>query len=508
MKKILNNLNYISLFLLIIGIGIVYSYGTSMIGGVILLILGIIGLTTYFLLNIKKLKDKNSRMNFIFASNLFVVVFLIFLIIVAINYLGIKVHKRFDLTKNKTYSISDQSIKVVKNLKKDIIIKGFFTNMQPSKFKYETLMDIYRYYSDKVKSETIDPDKNPSAVKTYKITTDGTVVFEYGKKETRITEISEEAITNAIIKVTREKENIIYFLQGHGEPVLDKNIEVSFSIAKENLEKLSYKVKPLFLMQEKEIPTDASVLVIAGLDKDLFDKELKMIEDYIFKDQGRVLFMIDPYKGENLKPLLKRLGIKLNNDVIVDTISRISGGDFFIPVVNKYGIHQITENFNYATFFPLCRSLDKVKPQPKDTVVSFLASTSPYSWAEMNYEKELKTEKITKNPEDKAGPLNIMAAVELKGKENKKARIVITGDSDFITNKYYYFSANGNLFNNIISWLADQGELVSIAPKTFTPSSLVLTQGASKFLFFYTIIILPLIIFIIGIAIWLYRRKL
>ncbi len=508
MKKLINNLNYISLLLLIVGIGIVYSYGTSMIGGDILIALGIMGLIIYFVLNINRLKDKNSRMNFIFASNLFVIVFLVFFIVVAINYLGVKVHKRIDLTKNKAYSISDQSIKVVKNLKKDLIVKGFFTNMQPSKYKYETLMDIYKYYSDKVKSETIDPDKNPSAVKTYKITADGTVVFEYGKKETRITEISEEAITNAIIKVTREKDNVVYFLQGHGEPVLDKNIEESFSIAKENLEKLSYKVKPIFLVQEKEIPQDASVLVVAGFDKELFDKEVKMLEDYIFNKNGRVLFMIDPYKGDKLNPILKRLGIKLNNDVIVDTISRVMGGDFFMPVVSKYGIHQITENFNYATFFPLCRSLEKVKPLPKDSNVVFLASTSPNSWGEMNYEEELKTEKITKNPEDKAGPLNIMAAVEIKGKDDKKTRVVVTGDSDFIKNKYYYFSANGNLFNNIISWLAEQGDLVSIAPKTSNPSSLVLTQGASKFLFFYTIIILPLIVFIIGMAIWLYRRKL
>ncbi|MCK4836067.1 MAG: Gldg family protein, partial [Candidatus Aminicenantes bacterium] len=342
----------------------------------------------------------------------------------------------------------------------------------------------------------------------YNITSDGTVIIGYGKKETRIEQISEESITNAIIQVTRDTRKVVYFIQGHGEPDPAQEGENGFSEVKNNLEKLSYRVKKLVLLQETTIPEDASVLVIAGPQQPLFKKELGMIEEFINHQNGQVFFMLNPGEGEELKPLLKKLGIRIEDDVIVDTVSTVMGGDYFIPVVANYPDHAITRHFNYATFFPLTRSLSRVSPPPGDVSVTFVASTSPNSWGEQQYAREIKTDKIVKNPEDKAGPLDIIAAIELKKDGDKTSRVAVSGDSDFVINKYYYFSANGNLFNNIISWLADEGDLVAISARTATPSMLTLTRSDSQLLFYYTMIILPLLVFMVGIGVWLYRRKL
>jgi ABC-type uncharacterized transport system involved in gliding motility auxiliary subunit len=240
----------------------------------------------------------------------------------------------------------------------------------------------------------------------------------------------------------------------------------------------------------------------------LFEKEIQLIEDFIFKYQGPVFFLINPGEGKELKPLFQRLGISLGNDTIVDTVSTVMGGDYFMPVVARYPEHAITKNFNYATFFPLTRSLSTVSPTPEDIQVSFIAATSPNSWGEMNYNEESKTDRIIKNPQDKPGPLDIIAAIKISGERGSQNRVVISGDSDFVTDKYYYFSANGNLFNNIISWLTDQGELVAISPRTSAPSTLSLSKSQSTLLFFYTLVILPLFVFLTGIGIWIYRRRL
>ena len=85
-------------------------------------------------------------------------------------------------------------------------------------------------------------------VKQYEIKTDGTLVFEYDGKSTRSEEVSEEAITNAIINVSRQGEKTIYFTQGHGEPDTDDSGETGYSEAKAGLEKLSFKVKKLVLV--------------------------------------------------------------------------------------------------------------------------------------------------------------------------------------------------------------------------------------------------------------------
>lgn len=506
MGKIARTLNVVAAVLVVGGLILLRSFGSDSVPGLILLALGVITFIAYLILNLDRLRGKSSRMNFIFAGNVLILVVLHIAIIVAVNYLGSRIHRRFDLSQGKVHSLSEQSVKVVGSLKKELRIKAFFTRGNPSVYTFESLIEIYGYYSGRIRSEVVDPDRNPSAVKTYGINRDGTVVFEYAGRETRIETVSEEAITNAIIKVVREKRKAIYFLQGHGEGDPDAAGDNGFSVARENLEKLSFQVKRLILLQEFRVPGDAAVLVVAGPKKPLFEREIKLIQDYMEKKNGPVLFMIDPGEGEELKPLLKQMGIRLEDDVIVDTVSSAMGGDYFIPVVARYSGHEIARNFSYATFYPLARSLSRVAPLPGAVTVEFIASTSPDSWGERNYREEVKTEKIVKNDRDRAGPLQVIAAIELGQK--KTTRAVVCGDSDFVCNKYYYFSANGNLFNNIISWLARDKNLVAISPRTLSPGVLSLTRQDSQLLFLTCLVIMPLLVLLAGIAVWWYRRKL
>jgi ABC-type uncharacterized transport system involved in gliding motility auxiliary subunit len=511
-KKILRFGNVLFLSLILIGMTLWISFGLASLkgkAGLALLLLGVAGLAAYFISNISQFRTKNSRLNFIFASNLAVVVLLTVAIAVAVNYLGVKIHLRADFTAGKTHSLSDQSVQVVKNLKKDLVIKAFFSKSHGSLEAFNSLLELYRFYSTKLKASVIDPYLKPETVKQYDIKTDGTMVFEYGGKSTRSEEVAEEAITNAIISVSRQEEKTVYFTQGHGEPDSDDSGETGYSEAKAGLEKLSFKVKKIVLFQEAAVPKDAAAVIVAGPQKPLFEKEIFLLANYLEKEKGRLLLLVNPFEGAELKPLLKKFGLALEDNVAVeiDPLSRLMGGNYFMPVVAKYAEHAITKSFGYATMFPLCRGLAKITPAPAGVTVSFLAATSANSWGETRYETEIKTEKITKNPEDKSGPLDIAAAIEA-GSGDRKARIVVCGDSDFAQNKYYIFQANGNFFNNAVSWLAEEKDLIAIAPRITSPKTVSLTESGGRLVFFYTLIILPLLVFIAGIGIWLYRRKL
>ncbi len=512
MNKFLRYGNYLFLLLILAGTAFWLSYGlVSLKGkaGLALLALGIAGLTAYIVSNISQFKTKNTRLNFIFASNLAVVVLLIVAIVAAVNYLGAKIHQRFDFTAGKVHSISGQSVQVARNLKKDLGIKAFFSKSHGNLERLRSLIEIYQFHSGKIKMTVIDPYLNPEQVKQYEIKTDGTLVFEYDGKSTRSEDITEEAITNAIINVSRQGEKTIYFTQGHGEPGLGDSGETGYSEAKAGLEKLSFKVKELVLFQEAAVPKDAAAVVVAGPQKPLFEKETFLLGNYLEKEQGRLLLLLNPYEGAELKPLLKKYGIALEDNIVVevDPLSQFMGGNYFMPVVAKYPDHPITKNFGYATMFPLARGLARITPAPAGVTVDFLAATSANSWGETRYEAEIKTEKITKNPEDKAGPLDIAAACEA-GVGERKSRLVVCGDSDFAQNKYYSFQANGNFFNNAVSWLAEETDLIAIAPKVTAPRTVNLTQSGGRLVFFYTLVILPLLVFTAGIGIWLYRRKL
>lgn len=525
MENIKKHLNYIGLTLVFIALLVSRIWPHRKTLPLVLAILGIASLGIYIFMNLSLLKQGIKRKSFIYSSNLLVLVTLVFGILVMVNYFLSRQHHRFDFTEAKLHSLSDQSVKVLKALKNEVSVKCFFREGNFNRSKMESLMQIYSYHSAKFKSEFIDPDKNPGLVKAYEVTQDGTSILESGEKDSRITSVEEEDITNAIIQVTREKKKVIYFLEGHGEKSIENAEDRGYSLAKDELAKLGYETRKLSLALKDNFPQDISCLVIPGPEKDLLPNELETIREYIRKS-GRVLFMIDPQTAPGMTTYLADFGIILVDDIVIDTVSRLLGGDYFMPVVNEYEFHKITDKFRYATFFPYARSVEAAEEKPEGISITVLAKSSGNSWSE----RQLEEREVTFSKElDKGGPISlaVVATVdpadtsqdpESPDEENPaedeaadpsaQGRLAVYGDSDFASNTYYNLSGNGNLFLNTINWLTEEEDLISIQPKTQTPRAIQLTPSQGRLLFFVCVLILPLAVLITGISVWMSRRRL
>jgi len=538
MEKIKQYLNYIALALIFLSLVSFRIWPYKKTIALVLGLLGVAALAAYIILNLSVLKQSFKRKSFIYSGNLIFIVVLVLAILVLINYFFSRHHHRFDFTEAKLHSLSDQSIKVLENLKDEVSALCFFREGNISQAKMESLLKIYNYHSKKIKYEFIDPDKNPGMIKRYDVTQDGTTILESGDKESRITSTDEDDITNAIIKISREKKKVLYFLEGHGEASIEVSEEKGYTLAKEELEKLAYEVKKLTLALSDTFPQDCSLLVIPGAEKDFFPNELETIRNYI-SEGGRVFLMVDPETAPGLKSFLTEYGIQLEDDLIVDTVSRLMGGDYFMPMVSEYEYHEITSKFRYATFFPFARSVTVAEEKPEGISVDVLAKTSPNSWSE----RQLKETQVTFNKDkDKEGPISIAAVVTVEPKEEAKqepkeekkteegdkketeakeekqteeaekikqeGRLAVFGDSDFATNRYFNFSGNGNFFLNTVNWLTEEADLISIQPKTSSPRTIHMTATQGRMLFFVSLIILPLIVLVTGISVWVRRRSL
>ena len=88
-----------------------------------------------------------------------------------------------------------------------------------------------------------------------------------------------------------------------------------------------------------------------------------------------------------------------------------------------------------------------------------------------------------------------------------KARMVVTGTSNFPINAYFPAQGNGNLFLNIVSWLAQDEDLISIRPKPAEDRRILLSQSQLAALRLFTIFILPGIALVVGVAVVLNRRR-
>ena len=437
------------------------------------------------------------------ALNMFVSIFFVTFLMIIINFI-ITLHEyRIDVTTSKNFTLAPQTKAILSSLNTEVNIIGFFKSQSPESNIFLNLVDSFSYYSKKVKSKVIDPDKSPTITKQYGIKNYNTVVIEHLNKSQKTMNITESSFISIIKGLLSDKEKTICFSQGHGEPSISSNERNDFLAASTALITESYITMPLFLLKEESIPAACNILVIAGPEKDFLPNEIKLVSNYI-KKGGGTLILLEPKLNKNLTIMLRDFNIAVRNDIIVDKISKLYGGDYTVPVVTAYGKHEITKNFNLPTFFPIARSLGQIE-ESNEIIFTPLFHSSSESWGETEIKDEKLILRFDKNI-DYPGPVTIAVALENK-KHSSPLKLVVFGDSSFANNNHFSLSGNGDLFLNTINWLSGNEELISIRPKTSTITPLLLTRGQGIFIWSAYLLLLSLVI-VIGTWVFIYRRKL
>ncbi len=490
-------------------------------------IVGLLCLVAYVVGSFNTILDYFKRRSARHGVNALILILLVLGILVIVEAISARHSARLDLTAGKRFTLSEQTSKILKDLEKPVHITAFYQEASPLAAEARDLLDQYAYASPKFSYKFVDPDRFPGEARRYKITAYGTLVLESETREQKITQPTEQELTNALLRVTRKGAKVIYFTNGHDEKSTEDYGKDGYSDVKKAIEDQNYSVRDLLLMRAKEVPADASVLIIAGPKNAFFPEEVSTIRGYI--DQGgHLLLLIDPETDTGLRGFLKSCGIELSQDIIVDKLSRLFGADYLTPIVSEYsGYHPITENFNTASFFPLARSVSTAKDLPQHVQNTELAKTGQSSWAETDLVMLKKGNASFDNEKDTMGPIPV-AVVSTIAHETKEAdsgqteetveepddnkdgprpaRIVVFGDSDFAGNSYLNLSGNRDLFMNTLSWLAEEEDLIAIRPKKRESQPVVLSYIQGRVIFWTSVILLPGGVLIIGIAVFRHRR--
>jgi len=472
---------------------------------ILLLVAG--GAATIFALVQLDIKNLLKNRRLIYGGNMALIVLLVVAILGLVNFFLARHTWRLDTTSSRTFSLSDQTIKVLKNLKKDIQIYAFAKDI--NKGPIEDKLNEFRHYSRKLSWEIIDPDEKPAMARQYKVKDYGNLVILCEGKEEQIPNFSEESITNAIIKVTREGRKKVAFLTGHGEGSINSADRDGFENAKKAILEQNYEVEELLLADKDSLPADVYVVVVAGPKKNLFDKELNLLTNYL-ENGGSALFMVDPRPSAGLVSYLQNWYVDVGDNLVIDAsgFGRIFGASPDVPLVSTYTSHSIVKDMGgVMTFFPVAR---RVKPRDTgdnyNVTVEELLQTGPQSFAVKNVEEVYRTGRVAQSAADERGPISLACAVSLDAKKGeRKTRLVVVGDSDFAANAYFGNQANGDLFMNMVSWLLADEDLISIRPKDPEIRMVNMTPGQTKTVFWLTVIVLPVIAF--GVAILVFVRR-
>ncbi|HLG95204.1 MAG TPA: GldG family protein [Bryobacteraceae bacterium] len=438
-------------------------------------------------------------------------IIVILTVVVVANYLANRYNKSYDATSNKRFSLSDQTKKVVADLKQDLTIQYFDrpSGMQNGK----DLLDRYSNLSPKVHVQYVDLLKQPQLARAANVTREGEAVIEMGPKKEEAKTFDEEGITGAMIRAIKGGARNVCVVTGSGEHRVDDTSADGLSDFQAAVQKDNYQVKSINLLEKAEVPSDCTVLVVAGPSNDYVQPEVDAIKKYV-EGGGRALFMLDPplkvgrkevSDNKALTDLLASWGVTAQNDLLLDEnpLAQLVGLGPEVPLVTTYESHQIVNDLaGTATGFPLSRSLD-IKNE-NHTSVSKLFGTSSSSFSTYN----LNSPEIRIDPnKDKKGPFTLAAAGTYDtGKPNNQGRFIVVGDSRWASNSFLRFNGNRNLALNMMNWLSSDEDLISIRPKeqedrriNLTRAQFLMVRSVSQFL-------LPLIVIIGGVMVWAKRR--
>lgn len=472
-------------------------------GGVLLLagiILGIGGIIRFF-----------SRRSSQLGTNTTILSIAIIGILGVLNYLGYEHHKRFDLTSEKLYTLSDETHKVLAGLKEDVNVVRFAKDPD---IRLNDLLDEYKNLNPHFHYQTVDPQEKPEIAAEYGAKHVGDVIIAAGERkepiESTTGDISEQDITGALLKLTTDKVKTVCFVTGHGEKSLTDTDPSGYSRADQFLKQEQFKTETVNLVTSTSVPSECTVLVIAGPSEAYFPQEVQEISKYLSAD-GKALIEVDPlsepkHVDPNLESIFSDWNISVGDNIVIDLsgAGRLFGAGPAYPVVFDYGDNPITKSLaRTMTLFPLARTVSQADKSKSDPEIMDILKTSANSYTKPKIVNGQEVSFDAKT--DQRGPLTLgVAANRVNGKTN--ARLVVIGDSDYASNAAIGAVSNSDLFMNVIDWLAQDEQLISIRPKSPSNRSVTLTESQWAVLKWVNIIFLPGIIILSGIIIWWKRR--
>lgn len=451
-----------------------------------------------------------------------------------LNWLSYRHYLRGDWTSSKIYSLSDKTKNVLKGIKDEVRVVVLMTPNTPLFTETKELLSRYEAVSPKLKVEFIDPERDPLRTKQlaqeFGVSAANTVVFASGGRKKYVTSDQladydysgmqtgqppklkgfkgEEQFTAAVLAVVSPKVPKVYFVTGHGEHDPDSVGEDGMSQLRELLKRDNLEVSKATLLSGS-VPADCDLLVIAGPRTPLTDPEKSALSGYLEKG-GRALVLLDPVLGAQQRPsgleeFVKAYGVQVNNDLVIDPARKLPFFDVSAVYVTDFRSHPSVDGLQgLAVLLPVARSVTTTTAQGATSTI--LLTTSDKGWGETNLDLLIRTGQAQKDAKDTPGPVALGVAAQSEKDKDRGWRLVVFGNSAFVTNAQIANAGNVNLGLNTVNWLAKQEQALGIAPRSPEQVQLFLSANQMRTVFLISLVGLPVFAIALGVAVWWRRR--
>ncbi len=416
-----------------------------------------------------------------------------FLLFIFAGYLLKNWDIKWDLTANSRFTLPKETRHALDQLQEPLKVTGFYR--KTDKDEFYKLFKLINDYSEMVQLQLVDPIAKPLIAKQFQIKQTKTLHFKYQDFTTFVVNPNLSKITTALLKVLRKETKSLYFIEGHGERKLSKEL----TILADQLAKSNYHVRPLNLAKQLEIPSNASLVVIPGPTNKITEVELGILESYLAKG-GMLVILLEPLIDSGLQKLLQSHYIKQNQHEIItlppeSQRARLQKGNYLLLPALPNPRHVVTGQIISSLVAYTAKPL---YPEVKHKKLISLLYAPPYSWAEKDpYKKPIK---FDSKRDIKQPTIAILSEI-------KVGKLAVVGDVDLLTNKLINNPHNSEFFLNLVSYLMDDHRLINFHPQSKNFGIIGIGPAALATFYYVLVFVFPIGILISGITIWSRRRN-
>jgi|GEM_PF-2741829 len=451
------------------------------------------------------------------------------LIVVAAAICGLLLHvsdrapTRWDLTEGGLHSLDPQTVAVLTDVPQGVSMSmvGYFVGLgdarqEAQRSRWDQLTDAIKSSGSPVLVETVDPANEPLRARTDEVTSNATVLItaqregEPPRKE-RLIGPDEGEIANAVVRLAQDRKARVGFVRGHGERTPSMGGEDGLALFGAALREKGFAVEELDTLRTDTFPADLSLLIVAAPKVPITPPEAARIAAWVDAGGSLLVFLEPPLPGQpapasGLEAPLASWGLAAQDDLVLDELMRQYVGDATAPLVDRFGLHQITDGLQVPIVLSTARTLRRIDVDPEQVMLFELAKTSDAAWGETNLEPGSAAQL---DEADHAGPADLILLAELiPDGEARGGMAMLVGDVDWLTDSMLTGWGNRDFALRAVGHLAQQEDLIKLPERERAGGGFELQFLTQILLAVGSVLLLPGACLLAGLGVMLWRRSL
>jgi len=410
-----------------------------------------------------------------------------------------------DWTRNGRHTLADASVRVLAQLEGPISIVSYAREQSTLRQGVSNFIDKFRRVKPDINYRFVNPDSVPDEVRQLGISINGELVIHYQGRMEHVRKADEAEVINALLRLARNQETWIAFIEGHGERDPAGAANHDLGDWGKHLTDRGYRIRPLNLAQVSAIPDNTAVVVLAGPQVALLPGESNLLIQYL-QQGGNLLWLTEPGETALTQELSAYLGVQVANGTIVDVAGQLIGiNDPSITILTEslYGKHDALKDFRLTTLFPRAAAL--LTTANDNWTYATLLGTGDHTWLETGAIDN--TSQFDQASEQK-GPLTLGLVLQRKDTESmSRQKVVVIGDGDFVSNQFLGNAGNLDLGLRLISWLGNDADQIEIPARIATDTQLTLSPITIGIIGIFFLLVLPVVFALIGLTLWWQRKR-